>query len=355
MNARQLLQYRLYNQQLSKSRFKNAGELVSYMGAIQAQDYAGAKWALGLRLNNATDSKLEKQINAGEVLRTHVLRPTWHFVNPADIRWMIELTAPRLNQQSAGRNRQLKLDAKTFAKSNDILAKALQGGKQLTRTEIAAILEQGGIATDTQRLIHLLFTAELDCVITSGARQGKQFTYASFDERAPNAKSLPRDESIARLALTYFNSRGPATLHDFVWWSGLTVADAKTGLEEIKEKLTNISLDNQTYYLPQHLPDTKLPAPISCLLPPFDEYTIAYKDRSAAINTKHAEQGGYLIFDPAIMLGGSIAGNWKRSIGTKNITVNLNPFDVLKPAQQAAVDKSLKHYAKFMGMGVEVR
>ncbi|MEO6497429.1 MAG: winged helix DNA-binding domain-containing protein, partial [Mucilaginibacter sp.] len=297
MTARDIIRLRLYVQHLSRQQYKNPGELVGYLGAVQAQDYAGAKWAMGLRLTNAKDSVIEKAMTAGDILRTHVLRPTWHFVTPKDIRWMIELTAPRIKQMSVTRNRQLKLDAAIFKKSNDILAKALGGG-QLTRSELSEKLEEAGIKTGTERLVHLLMTAELDCVITSGAKQGKQFTYALFDDRVPNLKRFKKEEAVAKLAKRYFNSRGPATLHDFAWWSGLTQTDAKTGLEEIKKELVSINIKGATYWMPPHIPDIILPAAATYLLPAYDEFTIAYKDRSAAINIKHTQQAGYMIFDP---------------------------------------------------------
>jgi hypothetical protein len=346
MTEKDIVKLRLYSQHLSRQQYNTPAELVSYLGAVQAQDYAGAKWALGLRLKNSKDAVIEKAMTSGAILRTHVMRPTWHFVTPHDIRWMNELTAPRINQLSAGRKRQLNLDAAVLKKSNDLLAKALEG-KQMARNEVVDRLTEAGIPTDTERLAHLLINAELDCVITSGGREGKQFTYALFDDRAPNARSLSKKEAVIELAVRYFNSRGPATLHDFAWWSGLTVTDAKTGLEEIKDKLTGIDIKGTIYWMPAHLPDTKLPPASSYLLPAYDEINVAYADRSAVINSRHAEQAGYLIFDPTLMINGKIAGNWKRTITKDHISIQLKPFEAFTDAQTAAVDKAAKNFGKF--------
>jgi hypothetical protein len=217
MTHLEIAHQRLHNQLISRQTFEKAGDVVGWLGAVQAQDYAAAKWAVGQRVQEATDVAIDRAFADGAILRTHVMRPTWHFVTPADIRWMLQLTAPRVNALNASYYRQRALDDDIFKRSNAILAKALQGGKQLTRTELASVLQQAGIATgDLLRLTYLMIRAELDGVLCSGARRGKQFTYALLDEQAPQAKSLERDEALAELTRRYFTSHGPATLQDFV-------------------------------------------------------------------------------------------------------------------------------------------
>src|SRR6266568_4837740 len=237
---------RLHNQFIAQQAFEKADDVVRWLGAVQAQDYAAAKWALGLRMQNSTDDLIEQAFTDGTILRTHVMRPTWHFVLPADIRWMLALTAPRVLATIAYYDRTLELDDAVFSQSNAVLAKALQGGKQLTRAELFSELQQAGIATDNlQRIGHILMHAELDGIICSGARRGKQFSYALLDERAPQARTLDCEEALAEFARRYFTSRGPATLQDFVWWSGLTVADARAGLEMVKPQLVHAVVDGQ--------------------------------------------------------------------------------------------------------------
>ncbi len=183
MNTSEILKLRLYNSGLSHSPFKSAVEAVSHSGAVQAQDFSAAKWALGLRIKNSTDEDIEKAFNDGKILRIHVMRPTWHFVRPEDIRWMLELTAPRVKSLLANYNRKLGLDDALFARSNSAIVKALEGRTYLTRQELNAILADTGIGTDVQRLAHIITRAELDGLICSGPRRGKQFTYALLDER----------------------------------------------------------------------------------------------------------------------------------------------------------------------------
>src|SRR6266571_3866 len=229
---------RLHNQHITRRTLETPQALVEWLGAVQAQDFAAAKWALGLRLQGVTDEDIEQAFTDGAILRTHVMRPTWHFVSPADIRWLLALTAPRVNTVNASWYRKLELDDALFLSSNAVLAKALQGGKQLTRPELVSVLQQAGIATgDVLRFTYIMIRAELDGIVCSGARQGKQFTYALLDERAPQARTLDHDEALAEFARRYFTGHGPATLQDFVWWSGLSVADARAGLDMVKSQL----------------------------------------------------------------------------------------------------------------------
>jgi hypothetical protein len=338
---------RIYNQQIIDSRFNQPQDVVSYMVAMQAQDYAGAKWAIGLRMPNAKNDKIEQAINEGKILRTHLMRPTWHFVSPADIRWLLTLTAPRIHAASAAMNKKFELDEKLFTKSNDILAKALQNNKQLTRPEIQNLLEQAGIATNDLRLTLLLIRAELDQVICSGAREGKQFTYALLDDRAPLAPSLNHEEALTRLAAGYFNSRGPATLHDFSYWAGLTITDARIGLENVKSQLIDEVIDGKTYWMPPDKERTQQKNK-AYLLPMYDEFAIAYKDRNAMVNPLYLKQAMYVIFDAAIVVNNRVVGTWRRTIKKSSVDITLNLFGELNKTQTMAVESACKEYQKFM-------
>src|SRR5712691_6941388 len=263
---------RLHNQRVAGAPFEKPVDAVTWLGAVQAQDFAGAKWALGLRMQGATDESIEQAFADGTIFRTHVMRPTWHFVSPADIRWLLALTAPRVHAASAYHSRRLELDEVAFRSTNAVLTNALQGGKQLTRDELASTLQQAGIVTEgEQRVTYIMMRAELDGIICSGARRGKQFTYALLEERAPQARTLERDEALAELTRRYFTSHGPATLQDFVWWSGLTGADARVGLAMVKSQLMHEVVDGQTYWLSTAMPTAKDMSPTAYLLPNFDE------------------------------------------------------------------------------------
>src|ERR1700761_4806442 len=208
---------RLLNQHLTSPSFTRPADLVYYMCAIQSQEYAGAKWAIAQRLKGSLEKNIEDAFTNGDIIRTHVMRPTWHFVHPKDIRWMLGLTAPRVQAIAGTQDRQFQLDHAVFSKCEKAIIKAMTGGKTLMRNEIAEALQQAGVATNDQRFIHIMMEMELIGLVCSGGRQGKQFTYTLLDERVPAVKSLDRQDALAALAERYFTAHGPATLQDFVW------------------------------------------------------------------------------------------------------------------------------------------
>jgi len=348
---------RLHNQLITRQKFEKADDVVKWLCAVQAQDYAAAKWALGLRMQNSTDTFVEQVFNDGSILRTHILRPTWHFVLPADIRWMLALTAPRVIAACTYYYRILGLDDTVFEQCNGAMAKALQGGKHLTRAELASVLQQAGIATDNlQRIGQIIMRAELDGIICSGARRGKQFTYALLDERAPQARTLDREESLAELAGRYFTSHGPATLQDFVWWSGLTVADARIGLAMVTSQLKHEVIDGQTYWRSASMPSAKDLSQTIYLLPNFDEYTVGYTDRSAIFDMSDAEKfdtpGNVL--NPTIVLNGLVVGTWKRTIKKDSMLLTPSLFTTLNKDGVGALIESASRYSAFLNIPVNI-
>ncbi len=350
MTISEVAKLRLTNQQLAAPIFTDPVKLVSYLGAVQAQDYTASKWALGLRLKKSNDAAIEKAINDGKIIRTHILRPTWHYVAAADIKWMLQLSAPRVNAFNASMYRKHGLDDAIFQKTNKILVKILQGNKQLTRNEIAIALQDAKIVTDELRLILLLMHAELDGIICNGIKQEKQFTYALLDERVPKSTIIKGDEALAELAKKYFISRGPATAQDFALWSGLNSADAKKAIEIIKSILISETIDAKTYWMKNEMQAVNEKLPSLQLLPAFDEYTIAYKDRSAALDPKYRKQTGNGIFNPQIISDGKIVGIWKRTLKKDKVNVEINPFIKLNKTQQMAIDKEIERYADFLGL-----
>ena len=348
---------RLHNQFLSQQTFEKPEDVVQLMGAVQAQDYAAAKWALGLRLRGGTDDGIEQAFADGTVLRTHIMRPTWHFVTPADIRWMLMLTAPRVLVASAYYFRISELDDAVFRKSNDVLVEALQGGRQLTRTELASALQQAGIACDNLlRLGYIIIHAELEGILCSGARRGKQFTYALLDERAPQSRTLDRDEALAEFAMRYFTGHGPATLQDFVWWSGLTTADAKAGLEMASSRLTREVIDGQTCWSSSDIVPADEVSQTIYLLPNFDEYTVGYTDRSAVIDEadlpKFDVRSGVL--DNTIVLNGRAVGTWKRALKKNAVVITPNLFTPLNEGEMQALIEAANRYGAFLGLPVSI-
>lgn len=353
MKTLEIAPARLANQLLGKKKGKQPGDVVAWLGAMQAQDFAAAKWALGLRLPQATEAKIEKAFNDGLILRTHVMRPTWHFVAPQDIRSLLALTAPRVHAVNAHMRRKLELDTAILSRCQTVLSKALRGKTYLTRSEIANRLAENKIKAEGQRLAYILMHSELEALVCSGPRRGKQFTYALLDERAPQTKKLRRDEALAQWTLRYFLSHGPAQAKDFAWWSGLTLKDVQRGLELVAPQLVHESIEEKTYWFSPHAKIAKIvkaKTPTALLLSIFDEYTIAYKDRSALGGERYLEKlltmGNALT--SVLILDGQLAGTWKRTLQKEKIEIKLSPFRPLRPAEQAAVNAAAKHYGEFL-------
>jgi hypothetical protein len=347
----EILNRRLVNQRLSWSKFRNAADVVHWFGAVQAQEFPSAKWAVALRMRAATETAIEEAYNEGAILRTHLMRPTWHFVAADDIRWLLQLTGPRVNASCASRYRKLELDAATFSRANRTLTKALQGEQHMTRGDLRQVLNRAGVGADnSERLAHILLRAELDGVICSGRRIGNQVTYALLEERVPPTASLSRDEALVKLTRRYFRSHGPATLQDFIWWSGLTAADAKKGLALVERALTKAEADETVYWMPRSAVPEPGPQVTAYLLPAFDEYLVAYKDRVATIDAKHAalakENGGGL--GPAIILEGKNVGSWKRVTEKASTRICLNPFRALNRKQNRAIAEAADRYAAYL-------
>jgi hypothetical protein len=350
-----IVHHRLHNQRISRIKFDQPNQVVSWFGAIQAQDYSGAKWAVAQRTKGLTNAAIEQAFMEGEILRTHILRPTWHFVTPEDILWMLALTAPRVRAALAYMDRQLELDKAIFKRSNAALVKALKGGKQLTRVELASALQRNGINTDGPRLGHIMIHAELDGIVCSGGRRGKQFTYALLDRRAPQARILERDEPLAELTKRYFTSHGPATLQDFVWWSGLTTNNARNGIELIKSELELEVMNGQAYWFTNSTPPAKDQSPAAYLLSNYDEYLVGYADRSSMFDISHTDKldsRASVLAQHTIMIDGQVAGTWKRTLKKNEVIIELIPFTVLTKAENQAVITSTQQYGKFLELPV---
>lgn len=363
-----VLRQRLANQQLAgpaacwpgapaDSAVIEPGALVAHFGAVQAQDYPAALWALGQRLPGSTEASLERAFADGAILRTHVLRPTWHFVAPSDIRWLLALSAPRVRQAMASADRALGLDAAFVARSNAGLARALEGGRHLGRTALGQALRQAGLdVPDGRRLAHLMLRAELDGVLCSGPRLGKQLTYALLDERVPAGRPFEREVALAELVRRYVTSHGPATVRDCVWWSGLTAADVRRGLELGAAHLSSQSVEGLTYWFAPPAAPPPASAGDVHLLPNYDEYTVAYRDRDALYDPSAARPGFATTpredvpFGNVIVLDGRVAGVWKRTRRQDRLVLETRWFTEPTTDQQAAVASATGRYAMFLGL-----
>lgn len=350
MTLAEISSLRLANQHITAATYDHPQDLIAHLGAAQAQDYPMSKWAIGLRLSSHTDREMEAAFDNATIVRTHVLRPTWHLAPAADIRWMLELTAPRIRATMKSSNLSLELNEPIFQRSKELIQKSLAGGQQRTRAELMAELGAHGIRTDEHRAAHIMFEAELDAIVCNGSMRGKQFTYALLDERIPTTPKLTKEEALATLARRYFISHGPATLRDFGWWSGLSAGDARLGLELCKADLVSVQVDGQTYWLaPQTADQIGAPEGIH-LLPAFDEFMVSYTDRSAALDPASAQLAilSNGIFKPIVVVNGRVAGIWKRTIKKGFVEIETTLLTPISPSQREAIALAAERYGQFL-------
>jgi hypothetical protein len=343
---------RLANQRVTRTEGRDAANVVRWFGAVQAQEFGPAKWGLGLRLPaGITDAKIQRAFDAGRILRTHVMRPTWHFVTPADIRWMLELTAAGVHRRMAVYHRQMGLDSAIFLRAAKVCERVLEGGQCLAREELGEHFARAGLPHSGYRLGHLAMHCELEGVICSGPRRGKRPTYALLDERAPDGVRLSREEALGELARRYFRSHGPATLRDFVWWSGLTTPDAKRGLE--MNRARQVEVDGSTYWSLGRAQGVRLRGPLVNLLPVYDEYLVAYRDRDvvphgpAMVRTR---AGGYVQFQHALVIDGQVAGTWRAAPRAGGVQVNVAPLRRLTAPERRALQREITRYQRFLAL-----
>lgn len=355
MKTKELIALRLHNQHLSRHGFQKPEEIVRWMGAMQAQDYAGAKWSIGLRLDNATETDIEQAISRREIVRTWPMRGTLHFVSAGDLRWMLKLLAPRIISSLAGRQRQLEMDGLVLKRSKKLVISALSGGKQLQRREIFQLLEKAKIPTTGQRGIHILQQFALEGLVCLASHQGKQPSFALLDEWLKPTTALDPDEALRELTIRYFLGHGPARPQDFAWWSGLKLTDVKTGLLLAGSHLKSVSCDQTIYWMAPDLAPMARSHPRPLLLPGFDEYMLGYADRTQILEGEHQQKivpGNNGMFMSTLVLGGRIGGTWKKSIKKQELAVELSPFQALEKGQESAIHRLVKRYAAFLGLQV---
>ncbi|MFN8384655.1 MAG: winged helix DNA-binding domain-containing protein [Anaerolineales bacterium] len=353
MNNIDIASLRLFSQRIAATEFASPGQLVAWMGAMQAQDFAMVKWAVGVRLHNATDTSVQSAIDQADIIRTHVLRPTWHLVSADDIYWMLDLTAPQIKRGMKTRQNELGLTESVLSKSRKVIEKMLRDGNNSTREELSVALNKAGIATDENRASHIFVAAELESLICSGALKGGKQTFSLLNERVPQIRRLGREEALESLAKRYFSSHGPATLDDFSWWSGLSAGEAKRALDMVKSELSSAIVDAKTYWFAEA---NMKPKESVFLLPAFDEFIISYRDRSAVITSENHKRAvsSNGIFHPVVVVNGQVVGVWKRAFKKEKVLVELKPFAKLTNASQKLVKSALVQYGGFLGLEAQL-
>ena len=353
MDGWEIADRRMHNVRLSGPPLAAPADVVRWFGAVQSQDYGPARWSLGQRSPGFLDSDVRRLFDEGLMLRTHVLRPTWHFVLPEDIRWLLALTGPRVHALNAYYYRQLGLDAAELDKAERLVADALAGGNHLPRKALVEVFRVAGIGIEGFRTAYLLMSAELNGVICSGPMKGRQHTYALVDERAPAVPALSREAALAELTRRYFTSHGPATVKDFRWWSSLTVADINAGLELVGADLDRVEHDGVTYwYAPAPRPPA-VASPTVHLVQGYDEYLVGYVESKHLLDVAGLvrwQTGDRTVFVGAVLLDGQLAGHWKCSVRKADVLFEVSLYRPLDPAADEALGAAVDRQAGFLGL-----
>jgi hypothetical protein len=354
VNPLETVRRRLAAQRLTADPLQDPAAVVTWLGAVQAQLFDEAKWSLGERTRSCTDADVEAAFTRGDIVRTHLLRPTWHFAAAADVRWLVRLTRPRVHALNRYYRDQIGLDAKLLARGERLLARALEDGGQLTRAELTARLAAGGIEASGPRLAYVLMHAELEEVICSGARRGKQHTYALLDERVPQGPldDLSRERATEELVRRFFRSHGPATVKDFTAWSSLTAVEANAALERLGAELA-VELDTKgtAWYAGTEQPGPARRDRRALLVPTYDEMIVAYQ----GLRFASGHPGGPAPFDRVAAVGGRAVGTWKRTLGNRRVTVELTAFGLVPDRDALALDLAAGRLGRFLQLEASLR
>ncbi len=355
-----LMRWRLRHQLLTGAPAPDAPAVVRQLGAVQSQDYPGATWALALRLGKGvTRRTIDDAFDRGEILRTHLMRPTWHFVSPADIRWILQLTGPRVIASCRAARLTIGLDPKSVARGLTALQRALEGGRSLTRDDVRKVLARARVpCPSTMRFAHLLMVAENDGLVCSGPRAGNEQTYALLDERVPPDRlTRTREDAVRELVCRYYSTHGPATTHDFVVWSGLTQGDARTALASMPDQFDSAELDGVRWWFPRARPAAGR-GTVAHMLPNYDEYYIGFKHRAPLLTRLHGAGGSltlHQMLQHHIVVNGQVVGHWRRSTTARGTTLSLSAKVPLTPAERAAVEREVPRLERFYEESLTVR
>lgn len=359
MNEKDVAHLRLHNLHLSGTFFDAPEHVVEHLVAVQSQDYGPAKWSIAQRARGVRDAQVDEAFARGAILRTHVLRPTWHFVLPSDIRWLLDLTGPRVRRQMSYYDRRLGIDDEVSRKSTRLIVKALKREGMMTRTELADALEKGGLEARGQPLNHLVMNAELSAAICSGGLRGKQHTYALLEERAPDARRLSREDALAELTLRYFGGHGPATVKDMRWWSGLTMNEIKSGLEMVRPELSSETVAGATYWFADGPLPRRPRAPAAHFLQAYDEYVVGYAESRLLMD--HAKLASTVLptlaegWSGVVIVGDQVSGHYKRTLTKSTLGLDVTLYRALKAPESKAIRVAADRWGAFLGIGVELQ
>ncbi len=347
---------RLINQRIFNNPCNTVADVVQWMGAMQAQDYKQALWAVGTRIKTGDVSDVEGAIANGNIVRTWSQRGTIHFIPAEDINWMLDLCASRVLSGHGRRMRQLELTENIMGKSADLLCEVMDDSTHQTKREIFELLESNGISTKGQRGYHILWHLAHQGLICITTQQGREQSFALVEKWIPNPRVLSRDEALAELVLRYFTSHGPATEYDFARWSGLTLTDTRKGLALNQTRIQSSQVDDRTYWFNEDVPDEDASQSTVFLLPAFDEFLLGYKDRDDVLLPEYSNRvcpGNNGVFQPMIVVDGQIVGIWKRKLKAKSVDITLYPFTTFDSVRDSVIAEA-ERYGEFMGLTIRM-
>jgi hypothetical protein len=353
MNTSDIPSIRLASQQLGRSSITTPEGMVRWLGAVQSQDYEGGLWSIGLRQPGSTRRDIEKALDDRRIVRTWAMRGTLHMVPADDVGWILSLVAPRMVRVHARREKELGLTGEDFRKGRELVTGALEGGRSMTRPEIYRVLDEGGVSPDGQRGYHILFRFALEAVICFGPRRGKEHTIVLLDEWVGDDRGFHRDEALAELARRYFSSHGPATLQDFTWWSGLPAADAREGMAALGGEFTTHAAGKKTLFMVAG--QEPYPGREAHLLPPYDEFFIAYRDRTAFIEPADLARMETRLSNFPFIISGRAAGTWKKEPRKEEMVIRTRSFTRLDRAGIEALATAVERYTGYLGIHGEHR
>jgi hypothetical protein len=346
-----VLRRRLMTQRLIGGGLPTAADVVRLLGCVQSQEYAHALWSLGMRTSGLTAADVQAEFDLGDFLRTHILRPTWHFVAAADIRWVLQLTAPRVQKLNQTIYRQHGLDQATLDRGVAVIVEELEGGRHRTRAELARALAERGLVSQGIGLAYVVMNAELVGVICSGPVRGAQQTYALLDERVPRSANVGGD--IAELARRFFLGHGPASIQDLARWSSLTIGQCRDAVEAVKDRLDCVTVEGvELWFGPE--PSAPNPSSGALLMPLYDEVTLSYPAINFPQANGHPHPPGADLFVGCVILAETNVGLWRRTLQSRKIIMEVTLARGVDAKSRRLIEAAAADLADFAGKELEL-
>lgn len=346
-----IARWRLRSQHLVWPWAVSAADAVGSLLAVQAENPSQAAWAVASRTSRPDQAELAALLDNGTLLRTHVLRPTWHFVRAEDAGWLLDLTGPRVRRVTGQQLRNAHgLDERSIDRAVTAVLEGLASRGELTRVQLADELRDRGIPGSGQMLMILLAHAELGGLICSGRIADGEHTYALMRERVPAPRRLGRAEALAELALRYFTGHGPATERDLAYWATLTLTEVRDGLQQVRDRLDSFRHDGRVFWHAPADPPGGPQEPTAHLLQILDETYRGYQDSRWVLDaagdvprTRETAAGMALV-------DAQLIAAMRRTVAHDHVRFDLRPYRMLTPAETEALDQAAGRYGEYLGL-----